>query len=405
MNQIEVQEEKPQKVDPYYPNSKEINTHEMSEWSVLNTKMHYVQHPRQAEHSLVYSNCEDKIEQGILNKIEKPELVNMSVEDNSVREMFCDQFEEVQNFLHLSDSFNDARDVSTTYLGTDKVMLKDHFMPECSFPIYSNSHTWGQLMGGQPFDMLLDTGASKCYMSTDFYKKNPQLHLLPKYKTTIKELRMGNGALSPAYFIIPVVFKVVSHKFEMYALVSDIKGSADIVFGMKNMFEVEGELSCRNSEFRFMNRAVPLFCLENISIKPKQKKYVKLAAPFVNYLSGNAIAKITHGNSMKTVRIKMQNNVAVVEIINTSNKVLQFTKEKAMGIVDIRSLGYYTIRHCVLEYNLSPDFTFANFNKLASAYEDMKMAKAQWKRKEKVRKGTTNPKKVRKFCSIKEKFQ
>ena len=31
MNQIEVQEEKPKKVDPYFPNSKEINTHEMSE--------------------------------------------------------------------------------------------------------------------------------------------------------------------------------------------------------------------------------------------------------------------------------------------------------------------------------------------------------------------------------------
>ena len=58
-------------------------------------------------------------------------------------------------------------------------------------------------MGGQPFDMLLDTGASKCYMSIEFYKKNPQLHKLPKYKTMVKELRMGNGALSPAYFIIP----------------------------------------------------------------------------------------------------------------------------------------------------------------------------------------------------------
>ena len=91
--------------------------------------------------------------------------------------------------------------------------------------------------------MLLDTGASKCYMSTEFYKKNPQLHKLPKYKTMVKELRMGNGALSPAYFIIPVVFRIVRHKFEMYALVADIKGSADLVFGMKNMFEVEGEHS------------------------------------------------------------------------------------------------------------------------------------------------------------------
>ena len=319
----------------------------------------------------------------------------MSVGDKSVKEVFCDQFEEVQNFLHLSDAFNDARDVSTTYLGTDQVMLKDHFQPECSFPIYSNSHTWGQLMGGQPFDMLLDTGASKCYMSTEFYKKNPQLHKLPKYKTMVKELRMGNGALSPAYFIIPVVFKIVRHKFEMYALVADIKGSADLVFGMKNMFEVEGEHSCRNSEFRFMNRAVPLFCLENTTIKPKQKKYVKLIAPFVNYLSGNAIAKINHGNSMLTVRIKLQNNVAVVDIINTSNRVLHFCREKAMGIVDIRSLGYYTIRHCVLEYNLSSDFTFANFNKLASAYEDMKIAKAKWRMKDRAKGSNSDPKKVK----------
>ena len=105
--------------------------------------------------------------------------------------------------------FKDARDISTTYLGTDVVMLKDHFVPECSFPIYSNSHTWGQLMGGKPFDLLLDTGASKSYMSREFYKKNPQLHSLPKYKTTIKELQMGNGALASAYFIIPVVFKIV----------------------------------------------------------------------------------------------------------------------------------------------------------------------------------------------------
>ena len=211
----------------------------------------------------------------------------------------------------------------------------------------------------------------------------------------VKELRMGNGALSPAYFIIPVVFKIVRHKFEMYALVADIKGSADLVFGMKNMFEVEGEHSCRNSKFRFMNRAVPLFCLENTTIKPKQKKYVKLIAPFVNYLSGNAIAKINHGNSMLTLRIKMQNHVAVVDIINTSNRVLHFCREKAMGIVDIRSLGYYTIRHCVLEYNLSSDFTFANFNKLASTYEDMKIAKAKWRMKDRAKGSNSDPKKVK----------
>ena len=66
-----------------------------------------------------------------------------------------------------------------------------------------------------------------------------------------------------------------------------------------------------------------------------------------------------------------------------------------MGIVDIRSLGYYTIRHCVLEYNLSSDFTFANFNKLASAYEDMKIAKSKWKMKDRAKSSNSDPKKVK----------
>ena len=39
-SQIEQEERNPIKVDPYYPNSKVRNTHEMSEWSVFNTKMH-----------------------------------------------------------------------------------------------------------------------------------------------------------------------------------------------------------------------------------------------------------------------------------------------------------------------------------------------------------------------------
>ena len=183
------------------------NTHEMSEWSVFNTKMHYVTHPTQSGNSLVFNKCEEKVEQGILGKTDGPDLLELAESEETVKLVFSDQFDEVQNFLHLSDVFKDSRDISTTYLGTDTVMLKDHFVPECSFPIYSNSHTWGQLLGGKPFDLLLDSGASKSYMSREFYKKNTQLHSLPKYKTTIKELQMGNGALASAYFIIPVVFK------------------------------------------------------------------------------------------------------------------------------------------------------------------------------------------------------
>ena len=41
--------------------------------------------------------------------------------------------------------------------------------------------------------------------------------------------------------------KLLDIKFEIYALVSEIQPTIDLVLGMKNMHELEGELSPRNS--------------------------------------------------------------------------------------------------------------------------------------------------------------
>ena len=240
-------------------------------------------------------------------------------------------------------------------------------------------------MGGSSLDILLDTGASKCYISKTFFDMNESLHKLPRYKTNIQGLRVGSGELVPVYFLVPVVFKVVRHKFEILALVSDIKGSTDLVFGVKNLFEVEGELSCRNSEFRFLNRAVPIFCSENFSLRPGCKRYVKVTTPFTQPLNGYAIVKIFYTSQCYTMQLKLVNNTAVIDMVNNSRTTMFFTKQKAIGIVDIRSLGYYNIQQCVLEYNLGAHYEFANFNKLASVYEDMRLAKYQMKQKEEAK--------------------
>ena len=312
--------------------------------------------------------------------------MSLEGESKQIKDVFTDRFDGVVHYLHATEKFIDSRDISTTYLGVDILSLRDYHVAECSFPIYSNSHTWGQLVGGSPIDMLIDSGASKCYMSKTFYDKNPSLHKLPKYKTNIQGLRVGSGELVPAHFLIPVVFKVVKHKFEILALVSDIKGRTDLVFGVKSMFEVEGELSCRESQFRFLNRAVPLFCLENFSLKPGCKRYVKMSVPFIEKLNGIAIVKIFQGNQCYTMQLKITNNYAVMDMVNNSRQTMYFRKEKALGIVDIRSLGYYNIRHSVLEYNLGEHYEFASFNKLATVYEDMKLVKYQMKQKEEARK-------------------
>ena len=67
--------------------------------------------------------------------------------------------------------------------------------------------------------------------------------------------RKWRSSSSP--FVIPFVFKIGKHLFEIYTLVSEIQQSMDLIFGVKNMFEIEEEVSCRTSQFKFLNRSLP----------------------------------------------------------------------------------------------------------------------------------------------------
>ena len=63
--------------------------------------------------------------------------------------------------LNINRSYDGLLDVSTTYLGPDPIQPSLHITLDC--------HTDGELLGGGKLDILLDTGASKSYMSKAFY--------------------------------------------------------------------------------------------------------------------------------------------------------------------------------------------------------------------------------------------
>ena len=357
-------------IDIYQPGPSSLycmNTQNMENWSVLSTEMHYAD-PPQGHHNFMAMDCKTTLltEWGKSGKA--PTITPANTPHSDLLDHFLDQFDSISTKINNTGEFQDNRDVSTTYLGTDVISKKDHFTPEVKFPITSTSHTWGQLVGGSTMSILLDTGASKCYMSRAYFERNNLLHNLPRLKSTIKSLRVGNGNEVSAHFVIPVLLKIVGHKFEIYALVSDIQPSIDLVLGMKNMHEIEGELSPRNSEFRFLNRAVPLFTMENFSLKPGCKRFVKCIAPFPTTLTGQAIIKIVQGLRTITVQCKIHNNLAVLDLVNTSKTTMLFSTDSALGIVDIRSLGFYNIKHATLQYNLSKQLP--QYNKIADDHAE-----------------------------------
>ena len=61
---------------------------------------------------------------------------------------------------------------------------------------------------------------------------------------------------------------------------------------MKNAYELEGIIDTRDSSFRFLNRSIPFFSKEQTVVKPKERKFVKIEAPFIDEISGHVIVKI-----------------------------------------------------------------------------------------------------------------
>ena len=202
-------------------------------------------------------------------------------------------------------------------------------------------------------DILLHTGASKSYMSKGFYMRHPHLHRYPKFNSTVKNLQVGNGELVATLFVIPFVFKIGKHLFEVYTLGSEIQQNMDIILGIKNMFEIEGEISCCTSQFRFLNRSLPIFTLPTHRIKVGAKAYVKAKVPFIEKLSGHAIAKLLHRGSLGTMKIRLVDNLTVIQTINNTPSTIYLFPEESIGIVDLRSLGYYNIKPQVMHFNLT----------------------------------------------------
>ena len=100
-----------------------------------------------------------------------------------------------------------------------------------------------------------------------------------------------NGEYVGVLFVIPVIIDVHIHRFEIFTLVSEIHENVDLVLGIKNVFELEGEIDSCDSCFSFLNRSIPFFPKEKTKIPPKVQKMVAIQkmvlieAPFVEELS------------------------------------------------------------------------------------------------------------------------
>ena len=88
------------------------------------------------------------------------------------------------------------------------------------FPISGQGYTMAKLLDDTDCQILLDTGASKFYMSKSFYLKGKALHALPKFASNMQRTQVENGQYVGLLFIIPVIVDIHVLRFEVYTLLS-----------------------------------------------------------------------------------------------------------------------------------------------------------------------------------------
>ena len=92
-------------------------------------------------------------------------------------------------------------------------MIRDKdLMVEQKFPISKSGYTVGKLMDGMECKMLLDTGASKSFMSKSCYLHCKTLHSLQKFALKMQRIQVGNGQYVSVLFIILVIVEIAGHR-------------------------------------------------------------------------------------------------------------------------------------------------------------------------------------------------
>ena len=87
-----------------------------------------------------------------------------------------DVYEEIYAEVVTMSKFDENIDLSTTYLGKIGMKREDVMKAEESFPISEQGFVIGRILNGEECQILLDTGASKSYMSKSYYLRCKTLH-------------------------------------------------------------------------------------------------------------------------------------------------------------------------------------------------------------------------------------
>ena len=154
---------------------------QMEQWSILSNVINYIQNSR-------FQSMKHTLDTRAVNKYRhKPSTderefkeLDFGTMPQKLQEEYMDIYEGIHSEI-VSSIFDENSDLSTMYLGRVDKENQHRLKAEESFPISEHGYTSSSLLDGTEYQLLLDMGASKSFMSKSFYMQCKSLHSLPKF--------------------------------------------------------------------------------------------------------------------------------------------------------------------------------------------------------------------------------
>ena len=97
---------------------------------------------------------------------------------------------------------------------------------------------------------------------------------------------------------------------------------------------------------------------------------IPIESPFIEEISGMAIVKIIDQEQKMLMMLKLKfiRNKATLDVMSNTRETIIFDKKTSIGILDLRSLGYYKIKQGVLQQNLDKYYQFEEADKICADF-------------------------------------
>ena len=147
----------------------------MEDWSIFSDHVKYIRHDDGSEkiHKLNVNTLNYHQNKKLYQELKGKEILTVDVDfgrsPEKLKSEYLDVYEGVYAEIVSTNGFDENSDLSTAYLGQVNLSRDTEVRAEERFPITGRGYTRGELLDDTDCEILMDTSASKSYMSKSYF--------------------------------------------------------------------------------------------------------------------------------------------------------------------------------------------------------------------------------------------